>query len=121
MKLLSWHKVVLVFFMLWLPIDQVLAFNSPICVLAMDAMDCAASNAEGGGGQDAGPTQPSGDRDALGCMMFTHCHFCNAWGFTPVVALSQSSLVSFVVLFNSPNLAQFDPDRLERPPRTVLA
>lgn len=124
MKRLCWRKLIVVFLMLWLPGSQMRALNLPVCGLQADVMDRAMHGglkAKAQGGEEAGATEPCGHQGTFDCMVFTHCDLCNAWAVTPPVSLFQTSPFSFLILFHLPSSGQFDPDRLERPPRNIVS
>lgn len=124
MKRLVWHRLVVVFLICWLPADQVLTFNVPICALQTDAMDLAmhaSLDTKAQGGEGADTIRGCGDQGAVDCMFFTHCDLCSPWAVTPPFVLFHASPPSFRVLFYPPPSRQFDSDRIERPPRIVVS
>lgn len=113
------RQSLLIFLMFCLPVDQVFSFSMPVCVLPMGGGDHRAHEVLNP--QEEASQKPAcGHQDSLDCTIFSHCHFFTAWAFMPFVALAQVSPISFVIPFNVSARAQFDPDGLEHPPRTLL-
>jgi hypothetical protein len=122
MKRLTLRKFVVVFLMLWLPVNQVLALNVPVCALEMGTADHPVLlDGPGQAVADTAPAPSSADPEAIGCMMAMGCHSCHGWAFPSFIDLPGALPVLFVATFTPPYAAQFDPEGLERPPRTLLS
>jgi hypothetical protein len=122
MKRQTLRRLVVVFLMLWLPVNQVLAFNASVCPLEMGSLDHPVLwDGLGQAVADTALAPSAADREAIGCMMFMDCHSCHGWAFPSFIDLQRAVPILFVATFKPPYAAQFDPEGLERPPRTLLS
>jgi hypothetical protein len=117
------RKLILVFLVLWLPVNPVLAIVMPFC---QHSPGVATHDVHGVAIHEHA-TQPPGHGYVLDkaggfiCARFTLCHLAGAWVVASFSEVSSADLKAEYNSFSVPHFTQFIPEQPEHPPRIAFA
>jgi hypothetical protein len=117
------RKLILVFLVLWLPVNPALAIIMPFC---QHSTDIAIHDAHRVDLHEYAAQPPDhgyvvDKAGQLNCASFTLCHLANASVIASFSEVSSADLKAKYNSFSIPHFTQFIPEQPEHPPRIAFA
>jgi hypothetical protein len=117
------RKLILIFLVLWLPVNPALAIVMPFC---QHSTGIATHNVHGVATHEHA-AQPPGHgyifdkASGFSCARFTLCHLAVAWVIASFSEVPSADLKAEYNSFRVPHFTQFIPEQPEHPPRIAFA